>query len=76
MPSFIIASRQSLTSSTRMQEDNLVVFSLIPAETTLYVDLRNLWVVLSLHKLQCLLQLPVASDRQNLESGIEICTFQ
>lgn len=62
MPSFIIASRQSLTSSTRMQEDNLVVFSLIPAETTLYVDLRNLWVVLSLHKLQCLLQLQV-TDR-------------
>lgn len=63
MPSLIIASRQSLTSSTQMQEDNLVVFSLIPAETTLCVDLRNLWVVLSLHKLQGLLQLPVASGR-------------
>lgn len=71
MPSLIIVSRQSLTSSTRMQEDNLVVFSLKQAETTLYVDLRNWWVVLSLHKLRCLLWLSAASDRYSLDLGLK-----
>lgn len=72
MPPLISASRQSLTSSTRMQEDNLVVFSLIPAETTLCVDLGVLWVVQGLHKLQSSLQLPVASNRESCNSGVKI----
>lgn len=55
-----------------MQEDNLVVFSLIPAETTLCVDLRVLWVVQGLHKLRSSLQLPVASDRESWNSGVKI----